>query len=633
MGRTKVKLSVCTIVKNDELLIQKMLDSVVGAVDEVVIADTGSTDKTVDVIHHFMDAHPGLVKLLHFEWCNDFSAARNYTIEQSTGDWILVLDADEYLDAQEKLRLRAFLETCTHGGVFVTQRNYTGTMRNLSSVIDVDVVRVFRRQYRYEGSIHEQIAGNIDKNGGTLTNFKLHLHHVGYTEEYMKLKGKSSRNQTMLEDQLKSTGKRDKIERWFTASNLLAEYSSLGQWEKVASNARVLIEEIKRERRKNFPNFLPRIYKFCINGLRNTQKFDDALRICNEAIRYFPKHTDLQLMKAEVHMNRSEFTEALDVLQVCRNLGDVKFDLSEYIEGTGTYTAARAMATCWMRLGDVLNARHWFVTSFKENTEQIGLIPWLVLLTHEHEILTAMEKVLQTPQRYDEFIQYYAFAGYDDAMLYIEKAEEQWGVHESTERARFAYEIRHHQKPTTENPLWLGLYEYEQGNDAKAIEYWSIADGRGGYLKTVCERTTALIKWEVKNIFLDLLAAKSVRFLSDFGHYISDLNEYFPLFMNTDLLAGFASEDFIRMKATSHEVVEWKAQLVLSQGDTLQASRLIERALLPSGKKSVRGYLIEADLKKEASRQIVSEARSVYADSLMLQHVWYENFVPATVLH
>lgn len=632
MGASEVKISLCTIVKNDGLLIRKMLDSVVGVVDEIVITDTGSTDNTLEVVREFQLEHPGLVKVVEFAWCNDFSAARNFSLEQASGDWVIVLDADEFLDSEEKRGLRSFLETVSADGIFVTQRNYTGSMKDLSSVIDVDVARVFRGQYRYEGSIHEQIAGNIERAGGKFGRYTLHIHHVGYTEEYVKLKGKSARNTELLEQQLKAWKRHNKIERWFSETNLLAEYSGQNKWDEVASRARMLIEEIKKEKPKNYPNFFPRIYKFCVNGLRFTNKLDDALRIAKEGVSRFPKHTDLQVQRAEIHMQRDEFREAIDVLQKCRELGDVQFDLTEYIEGSGTYTAARAMAGCWLRLGDTLSALEWFVTSYKENTEQLGVVPWIVALSADQEVLRTMEKVIQTPARYDEFIQFYSFKGYDDAIEYIEKTEEKWGVRVATARARFAYEVRHNQTPTTTEPLWLGLYAYEQGNYTKAIQYWEIAGAIGQYFKAVCEGTTPLIKWEVKNVFSDIFAAKSVRLLSDFGHYISDLKDYFPMIMNSDLLSAFCSQDFMRMKEPSHEVAEWKVQLAITQGNRRQAERFIERMVLPSGEKTVRGNLIEADLRQNAARDILLHARKVYPESMMLQHVWYQSFAEATIL-
>jgi len=86
-----MKLSLCMIVKNEEATLPKSLSSVKNVVDEMVVLDTGSTDRTAEIAKKFG------AKVHHFEWCNDFSAARNEALKYVTGDWILVLDADETL--------------------------------------------------------------------------------------------------------------------------------------------------------------------------------------------------------------------------------------------------------------------------------------------------------------------------------------------------------------------------------------------------------------------------------------------------------------------------------------------------------------------------------------------------------
>lgn len=89
--QTKMNLSFCIIVKDEETTLPKCLSSVKGAVDEMVVLDTGSTDRTPEIAQEFG------ARVYHFEWCNDFSKARNESLKYVQGDWILVLDADEVL--------------------------------------------------------------------------------------------------------------------------------------------------------------------------------------------------------------------------------------------------------------------------------------------------------------------------------------------------------------------------------------------------------------------------------------------------------------------------------------------------------------------------------------------------------
>ena len=84
-------LSLCMIVKNEEACLPQVLESVQPVVDEMVILDTGSSDRTIDIATDYG------ARVYHFQWCNDFSAARNHALRYVRGKWVLVLDADEVL--------------------------------------------------------------------------------------------------------------------------------------------------------------------------------------------------------------------------------------------------------------------------------------------------------------------------------------------------------------------------------------------------------------------------------------------------------------------------------------------------------------------------------------------------------
>jgi tetratricopeptide (TPR) repeat protein len=88
------KLSLSIIVKNEEIALPKCLHSVKDVVDEMVVLDTGSSDRTVEIARQLG------AKVYHYEWCNDFSAARNEALKYVEGEWVLVLDADEILTPQ-----------------------------------------------------------------------------------------------------------------------------------------------------------------------------------------------------------------------------------------------------------------------------------------------------------------------------------------------------------------------------------------------------------------------------------------------------------------------------------------------------------------------------------------------------
>ena len=91
-----IMLTIGMIVKNEEKVLRRCLTSLQPLMNEIrcelIIADTGSTDSTVEIAKEFTS------NVFHFEWIDDFAAARNSTLEKAKGKWFMFLDADEYLD-------------------------------------------------------------------------------------------------------------------------------------------------------------------------------------------------------------------------------------------------------------------------------------------------------------------------------------------------------------------------------------------------------------------------------------------------------------------------------------------------------------------------------------------------------
>ena len=92
-------ISLCIITKNEEVFLEQCLNSVKDLVDEIIVVDTGSTDKTIEIARKFT------YYIYDFKWCDDFSAARNESLKYATKDWILVLDADETISKQDHQKI------------------------------------------------------------------------------------------------------------------------------------------------------------------------------------------------------------------------------------------------------------------------------------------------------------------------------------------------------------------------------------------------------------------------------------------------------------------------------------------------------------------------------------------------
>jgi len=190
-------LSLCMIVKNEEHSIGSCLTSVRSLVNEMIVVDTGSTDRTRELALAFG------AKVYDFKWENDFSAARNYALDRASGDWIMVLDADEVLQPVDPEILKPLLEAPGVEGYYVFIQSYVG---DGAMVAPDRVVRLFKNKpwYRFAGAIHEQVAGSIREHnrGGGLAFSDLVIHHFGYLAHQVGLKQKHRRNISVIEKAL-----------------------------------------------------------------------------------------------------------------------------------------------------------------------------------------------------------------------------------------------------------------------------------------------------------------------------------------------------------------------------------------------------------------------------------------------
>ncbi|WP_309088951.1 glycosyltransferase family 2 protein [Domibacillus sp.] len=175
-----MKISLAMIVKNEEKYIERCINSVEDLVDEIVIVDTGSTDRTIDILRKYPNVH-----LYNFEWSDDFSAARNFSIEKTKGDYVLVLDADEYITEGSRDELE-----------LVMNQNYIGRLL-IHSPFQKDqqtyeskeyVSRFFPREVSYTGVIHEQLNSDRPR-----VKININVKHDGYFN-----KNKGERNIPLL---------------------------------------------------------------------------------------------------------------------------------------------------------------------------------------------------------------------------------------------------------------------------------------------------------------------------------------------------------------------------------------------------------------------------------------------------
>jgi len=193
--KRRIRLSQAMIVKNEEKNIERALTWGKDIMCEQIVVDTGSTDKTVEIAESLG------AKVFRFEWINDFSAAKNFAIEQCNGNWIAFLDADEYFNEQDSKRLIKYVqETDDNGGegIFTMLVNLDSEGRPATSASQI---RIFKKlsNLRYKRRIHEQLCHEDGHNIKVLdATQELTIWHTGYAGETGLEKRKSNRNLNMI---------------------------------------------------------------------------------------------------------------------------------------------------------------------------------------------------------------------------------------------------------------------------------------------------------------------------------------------------------------------------------------------------------------------------------------------------
>ncbi len=188
-------ISVCIIAKNEEKNIERCLSSLAPYGFEIVLVDTGSTDRTKELAAKYTD------KIYDFVWINDFSAARNFSLEKACNNWIFMIDCDEWIETVDIEELEYFRKHLSHAVGSVDRHNITGTPENPGKSIDRTERFFDRRKFHYTGTIHEQLTPRHEKTFETFL-LKTAIGHDGYCMTEEARLAKSHRNVSLLLKQL-----------------------------------------------------------------------------------------------------------------------------------------------------------------------------------------------------------------------------------------------------------------------------------------------------------------------------------------------------------------------------------------------------------------------------------------------
>ena len=290
-----MRLSACYIVKNEADNLPKSLDSLREAVDEIIVVDTGSTDQTKEIAVAYG------AQVYDFLWQHDFSAPRNFALEQAAGEWIIFLDADEYFAPKAQAELRAivarFHGNRTIDGIACRLLNIDQDKNN-QFIDETCQVRLFRNKktLRYYGQIHEGLKDTaVRKHTFELVQTLL-IYHTGYSSSMIQQK--LQRNLLLLQ-QKQGESKENLL--YFVDC-----YFGLGEYEKAEEYARRTIASGIRY----IGNETKPYDRFIRVMIQLQRPVETICQTADEAMKVYPQAAEFPLLKGIVLWGARKYLQA-----------------------------------------------------------------------------------------------------------------------------------------------------------------------------------------------------------------------------------------------------------------------------------------------------------------------------------
>ncbi len=330
---TDQTLSLCMIVKDEEQMLPKCLDAVAEFVDELIIVDTGSTDRTVEIAESFG------AKVLHHTWTGDFSEARNVGFDAATCDWKMFLDADEVLVEGEGPKLRALLGHTWREAMYLVETNYTGDMDHGTSV-DHNALRIFRNrpEYRFRDRIHEQIAYALPLITERLEVSQVRIDHFGYLGVVREERDKSRRNIELLEQQIEEGNNGP-----FVHFNLGSEHMAIDEPEAALAEFRIAWELMESDPDRGSYPYFPSLASRYLRSLRHCGHYDEVASTGDLVLKLLPGFTDVVLEQADTLQSAGDIEGAEARYRDAIAMGDAPTKYAGS-RGAGSFMARQALA-------------------------------------------------------------------------------------------------------------------------------------------------------------------------------------------------------------------------------------------------------------------------------------------------
>jgi GT2 family glycosyltransferase/tetratricopeptide (TPR) repeat protein/SAM-dependent methyltransferase len=340
IGSPTILVSLCMIVRNNERTIRAALESIRPYVDEMIVVDTGSTDRTIEICKELG------ARVYHFPWCDDFSAARNESIKYAHGKWIFWMDSDDVIDEANGNALRKLVCGPHDPNVFGYSMNvhHPGRSGDPDDYTLVDHIKLFRNRpdLRFEFRIHEQILMPIRRAGGTVQWTDLFVIHSGYDRSSEGQRQKLERDFRILHKDLEEHPNHP-----FVLFNLGMTHADIGEYSQA-------IDYMRRSIAASEPGatHLRKAYTWLIGALLALELRDEARRECLAGLQMFPQDIELRFWLGKFLADENKIAEAITVFEdLLANPGPREF--SSVDRGVLSFKAWENLAALRERQGNL----------------------------------------------------------------------------------------------------------------------------------------------------------------------------------------------------------------------------------------------------------------------------------------
>ncbi|TAH69969.1 MAG: glycosyltransferase [Anaerolineaceae bacterium] len=331
-------LSICMIVKNEENILENCLEKLSHLGYEIVIADTGSTDKSKEIALRYTD------KVYDYAWDQDFAAARNYVISKASNEYIMMIDADEIVVSCDKDKLEDMIHKYPDGlGRLLIINDYS--RKDESYRTNSRISRLFSKElYHYEGRIHEQLIPRKGIAPGEIYDLPVHIYHGGYEGDLDTRTKKTERNINLLLKELADKGDDPYILYQLGKSFYMREeYSTSCEWFGKALN-------FDLDPRLEYVQDMVESYGY---ALLNSKQYETAMGLLG-VYDEFAVSADFVYLMGLIYMNNARFKEAIAEFIKATKMIRYKMD------GVNSYRAYYNIGVIYECLGQTEKANTYY---------------------------------------------------------------------------------------------------------------------------------------------------------------------------------------------------------------------------------------------------------------------------------